>query len=68
MTDASTFAGDDVFGSLSNEITLSKIVLKKKLHFTRAILTSLSSVRPVLILFYLMFSEKNFEKYGFIKF
>lgn len=29
MTDASTLAGENVLGSLSKEITLSKIVLKK---------------------------------------
>lgn len=28
MTEASTFAGEDVFGSFSNDITLNNIVLR----------------------------------------
>lgn len=35
ITDASTFAGDDVFGSLSNDMTDNKIVLKQ--HTTIAV-------------------------------
>lgn len=30
MTDASTFAGEKVFGSFSSDITLKRIVLREK--------------------------------------
>lgn len=62
MTDASTLAGENVLGSLSKEITLSKIVLKEVTtaaeselthswildvhNFLRCCIINLSEVKP----------------------